>query len=52
MAVRSQLRQIVCETPSGKYPTENKASGVAQVVEGLPNNHEALSLNVSTTKNK
>jgi hypothetical protein len=29
-------RQIVCETLSQKYPTENRAGRVMQVVEYLP----------------
>jgi hypothetical protein len=33
--VQSQPRQIVFETLSQKYPTQNRAGGVAQVVECL-----------------
>jgi hypothetical protein len=35
--VQSHLGQIVCETLSQKYPTQNKPKGVAQVVGCLPN---------------
>jgi hypothetical protein len=44
--VQSQSRQIVW-----KYPTQNRAGGVAQVEECLPSKCEALSLKSSTTKN-
>jgi hypothetical protein len=48
--VRSQPRQIVLETISQKYPTQNRAGGVTQVVEHLPHKCEALSSNPSTAK--
>jgi hypothetical protein len=35
---------------SPKYPTQNRAGGVAEVVEHLSSKHEALSSNPSTTK--
>jgi hypothetical protein len=38
--------------PSWKYPTSNRASGVARVVEHLPNKLKALSSHPSTTKKK
>jgi hypothetical protein len=41
--VRSQPGQIVCETLSGKCPTQKRAGGVARVVEHLPSKCEALS---------
>jgi hypothetical protein len=41
--VQSQPGQIVPETLSGKYPTQNRAGKV-------PSKHEALSSNSSTTK--
>jgi superfamily II helicase len=44
--------QITCETLSRKYPIQNKAGGVAQVVECLLSKHEALSSNSSTEKRK
>jgi hypothetical protein len=33
IVVISQPRQIVCETLSQKYPTQNRAGGVTQAVE-------------------
>jgi hypothetical protein len=50
--VQNQPEQIVQETLSEKYPTQKRAGGVAQVVECLPSQHEALSSNPCTTKNK
>jgi hypothetical protein len=41
--VGSQPGQIVPETLSRKYPIQNRAGGVAQVVESLPSKCEALS---------
>jgi hypothetical protein len=41
--VQSQLGQVVHETLPRKYPTQKRASRVAQVVEDLPSKHEALS---------
>jgi hypothetical protein len=43
-------RQIVQEILSQKYPTQNRASGVAQVVAYLPSKHEVLSTNPSTVQ--
>jgi hypothetical protein len=37
---------------SQKYPTQNRAGGVAQVVQHLPSKYEALNLNPSTAKKK
>jgi hypothetical protein len=34
--VQSQPRQIVHETLSRKYPTQNRAGGVAQMVDTTP----------------
>jgi hypothetical protein len=48
----SQFWQIVGEALSQKHPTQNKADGVAQVVEQLPSKYETLSSNPSTTKKK
>jgi hypothetical protein len=42
MAVRSKPRKIVKETLSQKYPTKNRADGVAYVVEHLSSKCEAL----------
>jgi hypothetical protein len=50
--VQSQPWQIVQVTLSWKYPTQKRAGRVAQVVEHLPHNHEALNSNTSTTKKK
>jgi hypothetical protein len=36
ITVHSQPRQIVLDTLSSKYPTSNRAGGVAEVVECLP----------------
>jgi hypothetical protein len=49
IVVISQPRQIVCETLSQKYPTQNRAGGV---VECLSSKCEALSSNPSTAKKK
>jgi hypothetical protein len=38
--VQSQPRQIILETLSQKYSTQNIAAGVAQVVRHLPSKHE------------
>jgi hypothetical protein len=40
-------RQIVHKTLSQNYSRQNRAGGVAQVVDGLPSNCEALSSNLS-----
>jgi hypothetical protein len=45
IAVQSQLRQIVHKTLSKKYPTQNRAGRVAQLVQHWPSKHEALSSN-------
>jgi hypothetical protein len=37
---------------SGKYPSQNRAAGEAQVIELLPSKREVLSSNSSTTKKK
>jgi hypothetical protein len=50
VAVRSQSGQIVYKTLSWKYPTANRAGGVAQVVESLPSKSKALISNPITTK--
>jgi hypothetical protein len=42
--------QAKSETLSQKYPTQKRASGVAQVVEHLPSKLEALTSNSSTLK--
>jgi hypothetical protein len=39
----SQVGQRVPKTLSQKYPIQNRASGVAQMAEDLPNEHGALS---------
>jgi hypothetical protein len=52
ITVQSQLREIICETPSQKYPTQKRAGKVAQVVEHLPSKCEALSSDPSSTKKK
>jgi hypothetical protein len=52
ITVQSQLREIVCETPSQKYPTQKRASEVAQEVEHLPSKCEALSSDPTSTKKK
>jgi hypothetical protein len=44
IVVQSQPEQIVHETRSQEYPTQNRAGGVAQVVEPLPRKCEAQSL--------
>jgi hypothetical protein len=44
--------EIVQETLSQNYPTQNNAGRVAQVVESLHSKCEALSLNPSTTKRR
>jgi hypothetical protein len=49
--VQSQPWANSSETLSRKYPTQNRAGGVAQVVEPLPSKLEALS-SISSTENK
>jgi hypothetical protein len=49
IAVGSQPGQIVQETLSQKYPTQNRAGRVTQVVERLPSKHESLSSSPATT---
>jgi hypothetical protein len=39
--VQCQLKQIVHETLSQKYPTHKRAGKVTQVVEHLPSKYEA-----------
>jgi hypothetical protein len=48
----NQALDIVCGTLFQKYPTQNIAGGVAQVVECLPSKHKARSSNLSTAKKK
>jgi hypothetical protein len=43
---------MVCETLTQKYPTQNRASRVARVVEHLPAKCETLSSNPSASKKK
>jgi hypothetical protein len=50
--VQGQPRQTVCKTLSPKYPTQNRAGRVAEVVECLPSKHEVLSSNHSMEKKK
>jgi hypothetical protein len=50
--VQSQSGQIVQDTLSQKSPTQNRASGLDQVVKCLPSKHEAWSSNSSTAKKK
>jgi hypothetical protein len=52
IAVQGQPGQIVHETLSRKYPTQKGSGGVAQVVQYLLSQHEALSSNPSTTQKK
>jgi hypothetical protein len=42
--------QILCNILFGKYPTQNRAEDMAQVVEGLPSKQEALHSNSSIMK--
>jgi hypothetical protein len=48
----SQPGQIVREILSQKYPRQNRAGRVAQVIECLPSKCKTLSSNPSTTKRK
>jgi hypothetical protein len=50
--VPSQLGQIVHETVSQKYQTQNRAGRMTQVLEHLPSKREALSSNPRTAKKK
>jgi hypothetical protein len=50
--VRSQPGQTVYETLFLKYPTQNRAKGVAQVLEQLCSKYDALSSNPSAAKKK
>jgi hypothetical protein len=50
--VQSQTGQIAHETLLGTKPTQNRAGGVAQVVECLLSKYEALNSNPSTAKSK
>jgi hypothetical protein len=40
ITVQSQPGEIVCETLSQRNPTQNKAGGVAEVVESVPSKRE------------
>jgi hypothetical protein len=50
--VQHQIRKILQETLSQKYPTQKSAGGVAQVVKCLPSKREALSSNYSNCLKK
>jgi hypothetical protein len=50
--VRSQLRQIGHKSLCAKYSTQKRDGKVAQMVESLPNKHEALSSNPNIEKKK
>jgi hypothetical protein len=50
--VQSQPQKIVPKTLSQKYPIQKRASGVAEVLECLPNKCKALSSNPSAVKTK
>jgi hypothetical protein len=50
IAVRSQPRQIVHKTLAQKYLIQNRAGGVAQVVEHLPSKCKTLSSSPTTDK--
>jgi hypothetical protein len=52
IAVQGQSEQIVHKTLSQKYPTQNRAGGMAEVVGHLPNNHDALISSPSTTRKR
>jgi hypothetical protein len=52
MRVGSQHWQIVPQILSSKYPTQNRAGEVIQVVVLLPNKPEAMNSNLSTIKKK
>jgi hypothetical protein len=49
---KASPREIVYKTLSQKYPTQEKASRVVQVVEHLPSKHEVLSSNTCIAKKK
>jgi hypothetical protein len=49
---RGQSMYRVQEILSWKYPAQNRAGRVAEVVECLPRNHELLCSNPNTTKQK
>jgi hypothetical protein len=42
ITVQSQPGQIILQTLSQKYPTQNRTGGVAQAVESLPSKYNAL----------
>jgi hypothetical protein len=48
----SKPRGAVCKTLCQKYLTQNRACGVAQVVECLPSRYESLSSNPSIVTKK
>jgi hypothetical protein len=50
IAVQSQAGQVAYETLSRKYPMQNKAGRVAQAIDNLPSEREALSSKPSATK--
>jgi predicted nucleic acid-binding Zn ribbon protein len=52
ITVQRQSRQIVYKTLSWKYLTQERAGGVAQVVEHLCSKCEALSSNSSTKRER
>jgi hypothetical protein len=47
----SQPEQTVCKNLSQKYLTQQRAVGVAHMVENLPSKSEAMDSKPSTTKN-
>jgi hypothetical protein len=50
--VQSQPEQIVPETLSQKYPTQNRAGTVTQMAQPLHSKYKALGSDLSTTKKK
>jgi hypothetical protein len=48
IAVQNQSGQIVCETLSGKYPTQKRTGRVTEVEEYLPSKLKVLNSNAST----
>jgi hypothetical protein len=49
---RKTDRQIVCETLSQKYPTHTHKKRLVERLKCLPNKHETLNSNASTTHKK
>jgi arginine deiminase len=49
---KKQLEQVVPDTISENKTAQNRADGMAQAIERLPNKHEALSSKHSTTYKK